>query len=162
MDLPLNIEPMTHQDLAAVAAIERQSFKDPWSIHSFQTEIETNRLALYLVARLHERVIAYIGAWIVLNEVHITTLAVDKAYRRLGIASRLVMALVEMTGPRGASCLTLEVRPSNTAALRFYEELGFTVLGRRKYYYADEDALIMTKNNLTLPERIKRGGGHES
>jgi len=162
MAIPLTIEPMTHNDLPAVAAIERESFKDPWSIHSFQTEIETNRLALYLVARHRDQVIAYIGAWIVLNEVHITTLAVDKGCRRRGIASRLVGALMEMTGPRGASCLTLEVRPSNTAALRFYQKLGFEVLGRRKHYYADEDALIMAKKNLTLPEQIRRGGRHES
>ncbi len=159
MDLPLTIRPMTHDDLKAVVAIERESFKDPWSIHSFQTELETNRMALYLVGSLQGRVVAYIGAWIVLNEVHITTLAVDKAYRRRGIASRMIGALAEMTGPRGASCLTLEVRPSNEAARHFYEKLGFEVLGRRKHYYADEDALIMTKNNLALPEETGRGEG---
>ena len=161
MDLALTIEPMTHADLKAVTAIEKESFQDPWSIHSFQTEIEANRLALYLVGRLQDEVVAYIGAWIVLKEIHITTLAVSKAYRRMGIASRMIGALVEMTGPRGAACLTLEVRPSNTAAVQFYEKLGFEVLGRRRHYYADEDALIMTKNNLTLPEESGKGGRHE-
>lgn len=162
MAIPLTIDQMNFDDLPAVTAIERASFKDPWSLHSFQTEIEANRLALYLVARRRGQVIAYIGAWIILNEVHITTLAVDKEHRRQGIASRLVGALMEMTGPRGASCLTLEVRPSNTAALQFYEKLGFEVLGRRKHYYADEDALIMAKKNLNLPEEIRRGGRRES
>ncbi len=161
MALPILIEPMTEQDLTEVAAIEKDSFRDPWSLHSFQTEIETNSLALYLVARLDDHIIGYIGAWIVLNEVHITTLAVCHNYRRRGIASRLIGALAEITGPRGASCLTLEVRPSNTAALRFYEKLGFAVLGRRRNYYSDEDALIMTKNNLTLPEETGKGGRHE-
>lgn len=161
MDFSLTIEPMTHQDLLEVTAIERESFKDPWSIHSFQTEIETNRLALYLVARSEEEVIGYIGAWVVLNEVHITTLAVTRQYRRRGVASRLIGVLVEMAAPRGACLLTLEVRPSNTAAINFYKKLGFEVLGRRRHYYADEDALIMTNNNLTLPEETRKGGGHE-
>ncbi len=161
MDLALTIEPMTHADLQAVTAIERESFRDPWSLHSFQTEIETNRLALYLVGRIKDEVVAYIGAWIVLKEIHITTLAVSKSWRRRGIASQMVGALVEMTGPRGAACLTLEVRPSNTAARQFYEKLGFAVMGRRRHYYADEDALIMTKNNLTAPEEAGKGEGHE-
>jgi len=161
MDLPITIEPMTHQDLLAVTVIEKESFRDPWSIHSFQTEIETNHLALYLVARCEQEVIGYIGAWVVLNEIHITTLAVTGQYRRKGVASRLIGALVEMTGSREAGCLTLEVRPSNIAALNFYKKLGFEVLGRRRHYYTDEDALIMTRNNLNLPEETWKGGGHE-
>ncbi len=161
MDLFITIEEMTGEDLETVSAIEQASFKDPWSLHSFQTEIETNHHALYLVARLEGVIIGYLGAWIVFEQVHITTLAVKETYRRRGIAIRLVETLVEKVAPRGVSCLTLEVRPSNKAARLFYEKLGFVVTGRRKHYYADEDALIMTKNNLKLPEGIKRGGADE-
>jgi len=146
---------MTGEDLRAVSAIEQASFRDPWSLQSFQTEIETNPLAFYLVARREEKVIAYIGAWIVQDEVHITTLAVDVQYRRRGVALGLVKELISRVASSGACCLTLEVRPSNTAARRFYEKLGFVVLGRRKFYYADEDALIMTKNGLRLPEDLE-------
>lgn len=160
MDLDLVIKPMALEHLEAVAAIEKESFKEPWSIHSFQAEIETNRLAIYLVACLDQKIAGYIGAWIIINEVHITTLAVQAAWRRCGVASRLIGALMEMTGPRGAGCLTLEVRPSNSPAISFYEKCGFEVLGRRKHYYADEDALIMAKTNLSLPEEMS--GGEQS
>lgn len=161
MDLDLVIKPMSLEHLEAVAAIEKESFKEPWSIHSFQAEIETNRLAVYLVACLDQKVTGYIGAWIIINEVHITTLAVQATRRRLGVASRLIGTLMEMTGSRGAGCLTLEVRPSNSAAINFYEKCGFKVLGRRKRYYADEDALIMAKTNLTLPEGMLGGEQNE-
>ncbi len=161
MDYNLVIKPMAEEHLVAVAAIEKNSFQEPWSLDSFQAEIETNRLAIYLVACLEKKVIGYIGAWIIINEVHITTLAVHSERRRQGVASRLIGALMEITGPRGASCLTLEVRPSNSSAISFYEKCGFQVLGCRKHYYVDEDALIMTKTNLTLPERVNKGEHHE-
>ena len=139
---------MCAEDLEAVAAIEQASFYDPWSLQSFQTELEQNTLAVYYVARSEDTVIAYIGAWIIIDEVHITTLAVTETYRRRGIASRLIKALVEKARQSGAQCLTLEVRPSNTTARSFYEKLGFAEFGRRKRYYSNEDALIMTKEDL--------------
>ena len=139
------IEPMTETDLEAVAAIEQASFQDPWPLKSFCNELQNNRLAVYFVARSEDLVIAYIGAWIIIDEGHITTMAVAEPYRRRGIAGRLINALIEKAQQRGAHCLTLEVRPSNTAARCFYEKLGFAILGRRKRYYKNEDALIMTK-----------------
>lgn len=144
----LIIEPMSEEDLKAVCAIEKVSFTDPWPLESFQTELYNNRLAAYYVARLDGEVTAYIGAWLVLDEVHITTLAVAEKHRRRGIASRLIEKLIDEAGSRGGRFMTLEVRPSNTAALNFYEKFGFTVLGRRKSYYRDEDALIMTREGL--------------
>ncbi len=147
----LTIEPMGEEDIEAVAAIEEDSFSDPWPLEAFRTELENNRLASYYVACLDSKVIAYIGAWLVLDEVHITTLAVLKHHRRQGIASRLIETLIEAAYPRGARYFTLEVRPSNKAALSFYEKCGFTVLGRRRRYYKDEDALIMTRENVQTP-----------
>lgn len=141
----LKIGPMSEEDIEAVAAIEQDSFSDPWPLESFQAELEYNRQASYFVARLGTEVIAYIGAWLVVDEVHITTLAVKKSHRRKGIASRLIETLIEAASPGGARYFTLEVRPSNKAALRFYEKYGFSVLGRRRRYYNDEDALIMTR-----------------
>lgn len=147
----LMIEPMGEEDIEPVAAIEEDSFSDPWPLEAFRTELENNRLSSYFVARLDGEVIAYIGAWLVHDEVHITTLAVAKHHRRQGIASRLLEALIEAACPQGARYFTLEVRPSNKAALNFYEKCGFTVLGRRHRYYNDEDALIMTRENLQPP-----------
>lgn len=147
------IEQMSAADLEAVAAIEKDSFTDPWPLESFRTELNTNNLAYYLVARLDGEVVGYIGAWLILEEVHITTLAVAEPYRRRGIASRLVETLIEETRPKGARFLTLEVRPSNRAALKFYEKFGFTALGRRKRYYIDEDAIIMTREDLETYEK---------
>ncbi len=145
----IKIEPMREEDVEAVAAIEKTSFSDPWPIESFRSELHNN-LANYLVARLEGTLIAYIGAWLMLDEVHITTLAVTENHRRRGIASRLVEKLIAEARPRGACFLTLEVRPSNKAAIRFYEKFGFTVLGRRKRYYINEDALVMTKEDLKI------------
>ncbi len=143
----LEIEPMGAEDAEAVAAIEKASFSDPWPLEAFYGELQ-NSIAFYFVARLNGTVTAYIGAWLVLDEVHITTLAVLEDYRRRGIASRLVEKLIEVTRPRGGRFLTLEVRPSNRAALKFYEKYGFTVSGRRKRYYINEDALIMIREDL--------------
>lgn len=144
----LVVEPMGEADIEAVAAIEGTSFSDPWPIESFRTELIYNQLASYYVARLNRNIIAYIGAWIILDEVHITTLAVEKKYRRQGIASLLLETLFTRVQKLGARCLTLEVRPSNKAARNFYEKYGFKIYGRRKRYYGDEDALIMTKDGL--------------
>ncbi|MGM0651956.1 MAG: ribosomal protein S18-alanine N-acetyltransferase [Bacillota bacterium] len=143
----LVIEPMDGADVTSVSTIENSSFSDPWPSQSFYTELQSNQLAFYLVARIKngEKAVAYIGAWQILDEVHITTLAVAEKYRRRGIATRLMEALIEATSSRGARYLTLEVRPSNKSAIKFYEKHGFKTLGRRKRYYADEDALIMTK-----------------
>ncbi len=158
MTLALTIKPMTEEDLPAVVAIEQASFSDPWYLQSFRSELLYNRKAIYLTARHRDNIIAYIGAWVVVDEGHITTLAVDKEYRRLGVASRLLETLIEKVLPLGVRRLTLEVRPSNNEAFGFYEKWGFTVQGRRKSYYYDEDALIMTKEGLSLPGGEEEGG----
>jgi len=158
MDETIKIESMEEDDLKAVAAIEAASFPDPWPLQSFQTELQCNRLAVYYVARFEDAVIAYIGAWIIIDEVHITTLAVEETYRRRCIATRLIDTLIEKARQSGARCLTLEVRPSNTNARCFYDRLGFKELGRRKRYYSDEDALIMTREDLS-PYAKEEGGG---
>ncbi len=147
----IKIDKMTLDDVEAVAALEQASFNDPWPAESFTRELSTNALAIYLVLRHQSRVVAYIGAWVIIDEIHITTLAVDEAYRRRGLATRLIEALIENALPCGAGCITLEVRPSNIAARTFYEKLGFEVYGCRRCYYKDEDALIMTKQLLPLP-----------
>jgi [ribosomal protein S18]-alanine N-acetyltransferase len=139
------IEDMSTGDIDEVAAIEQASFSDPWPARYFFTELSTNKLALYLVARAQGRVIAYIGSWMIFEETHITTLAVEEQYRKQGLASGLLEELLNRVIPRGVSAVTLEVRPSNFAARHFYLKHGFKACGYRKRYYKDEDAIIMTK-----------------
>lgn len=159
MELNLKIEPITEKDLPAVAEIEQVSFKDPWPIEAFETELERNEFAIYLVARVEEELIAYIGGWLIVNEAHITTLAVQDKYRRCSIATRLVEELIKQSIKGGARLITLEVRPSNMAARSLYEKLGFSVRGMRTRYYPDEDALIMTRDFDNLPEKPRGGPG---
>jgi [ribosomal protein S18]-alanine N-acetyltransferase len=144
------IEPMEIAHLAAVHDIERRSFSTPWPPHAYRTEIETNRLATYLVVRVEETVVAYAGMWLMVDEAHITTFAVDPRWRRRRIGERLLLALLDLAIGRHAREATLEVRLSNLPARRLYEKYGFRPVGLRPNYYSDngEDALIMTTDHL--------------
>ena len=148
--LKLDVEPMQLADLDAVREIERRSFSTPWPAHAYPAEIETNRLAHYRVARLDGRIVAFAGIWMMLDEAHITTFAVDPDFRRRSIGERLLLAVLDLAIERGAREATLEVRLSNLAARRLYEKYGFRPVGIRARYYSDdnEDALIMTTEPL--------------
>jgi ribosomal-protein-alanine N-acetyltransferase len=152
---------MAVEDLPAVHAIERASFTTPWPPHAYRSEIETNRLASYLVARADGQVVGYGGVWLMVDEAHITTFAVHPDWRRRGIGDRLLLALLDVALERGAREATLEVRLSNVPARRLYEKFGFRPVGLRAHYYTDdnEDALIMTTPPLDTPafqDRIAR------
>ncbi len=150
----VEIAEMRYEDVDQVVEIERRSFPTPWSRQAFLSELRDNAYALYLVARLDGRVIGYAGMWVLLDEAHITNIAVHPDYRQRGIASRLLRELERRAVRRGARRMTLEVRPSNAIALRLYAKHGFRTCGRRPRYYADtdEDAIIMWKEELE-PEK---------
>ena len=159
--LRLVIEPMLLGDLPEVQSIESASFTSPWPPHAYRSELETNRLASYLVARIDDRIVAYGGMWLMVDEAHITTFAVHPAWRRQRIGERLLLAFIDLAVDRHAREATLEVRLSNIAARRLYEKYGFRPVGLRPRYYSDdnEDALIMTTEALDEPrmrERIER------
>ena len=149
----LEIEPMRLPDLDAVREIERRSFSTPWPAHAYPAEIETNRLAHYRVARLDGRIVAFAGIWLMLDEAHVTTFAVDPDFRRRSIGERLLLAMLDLAIVNGGREATLEVRLSNIAARRLYEKYGFRPVGLRPRYYSDdnEDALIMTTEPLGEP-----------
>lgn len=149
MSLTAEIEPMTLEDLEAVAKIEQGSFDTPWSPDSFRTELLRNDMAHYLVARVGEWVAGYGGIWIIFDEAHLTTLAVAEPYRRRGLGATLLKALMRKSASLGARRISLEVRPSNHVARSLYEKFGFTVKGVRKHYYYDEDGLVMFNNDLS-------------
>ncbi len=160
-DPVVRIRPMTVADLAAVQQIERASFTTPWPPHAYRQELETNRLAQYLVACIGDEIVAYGGVWLMVDEAHVTTFAVHPRYRRRRIGERLLLALIDLSLERRAREATLEVRLSNLPARRLYEKYGFRPVGIRPHYYSDdqEDALIMTTEPLETPvmrERIAR------
>jgi ribosomal-protein-alanine N-acetyltransferase len=154
----LVIDRMTLADLDAVHAIEKASFTTPWPSYAYRNELETNRLAEYLVVRAGREIVAYAGVWFMVDEAHVTTFAVAPAWRRRGIGRRLILAVLDLAIARGAREATLEVRLSNIAARRLYEQFGFRPVGIRPRYYSDdhEDALIMTTEPLTSPAMSAR------
>jgi [ribosomal protein S18]-alanine N-acetyltransferase len=159
--LRVSIEPMGLDDLPRVQAIEEASFTTPWPPHAYRSEIETNRLAQYIVARVGGEVVAYAGMWMMVDEAHITTFAVHPRWRRQRIGERLLLTLFDLARGRRAREATLEVRLSNLPARRLYEKYGFRPVGLRPRYYSDdnEDALIMTTESLDMPRmqaRIER------
>jgi ribosomal-protein-alanine N-acetyltransferase len=159
--LRLRIEPMAVADLPAVHAIEAASFDAPWPPEAYRNDLETNRLAQYLVARVDDEVAAYGGMWLMVDEGHIITFAVHPAWRRQHIGERLLLAFIDLAVERGAHEATLEVRLSNLPARRLYEKFGFRPVGLRPRYYSDngEDALIMTTTPLAdvaMRERVER------
>ncbi len=152
--LKVRVEPMQVEDVPAVHAIEQVSFPVPWPTYAFRQELESNRMARYLVVRAHSQVVAYAGMWLMVDEAHVTTFAVLPAWRRRGIGGRLLLEMVQLAARLGASVVTLEVRLSNVPARRLYQRFGFRPVGVRPRYYSDngEDALIMTTEALDTPE----------
>jgi ribosomal-protein-alanine N-acetyltransferase len=159
--LRLLIEPMALADLPEVHAIEAASFTSPWPPHAYRSELESNRMAQYLVARIDDEVAAYGGMWLMVDEAHITTFAVHPRWRRQRIGERLLLAFLDLAVDRGAREATLEVRLSNLPARRLYEKYGFRPVGLRPRYYSDdnEDALIMTTEPLDEPRMLERVAG---
>jgi ribosomal-protein-alanine N-acetyltransferase len=154
----MSVEPMTLDDIPAVHRIERASFPVPWPDYAFRQEIESNRLAHYLVVRAGGQIVGYAGMWMMVDEAHVTTFAVLPDWRRRGIGGRLMLAMVRLAGELGARVATLEVRLSNVAARELYQRFGFRPVGIRPRYYSDnaEDALIMTSAPLASDEMRKR------
>ena len=148
--VPLVVGPMRMADVGAVLEIERLSFSSPWPAFAFEQELTANRLAHYRVARLGDRVVAFGGIWLMVDEAHITTFGVHPDHRRRGIARRLLLQLAEVALELGSARMTLEVRVGNEPAQRLYRSFGFNVTGRRVAYYSDdgEDALVMTTPDL--------------
>lgn len=149
---------MTVGDVPAVHRIELASFPTPWPDYAFRQELQTNRLAHYLVVRAGDETVAYGGMWLMVDEAHITTFAVEPAWRRRGIGARLMLEMMRLANDMGARVATLEVRLSNRAARALYARIGFRPVGIRPRYYSDnsEDALIMTTAPLSSPEMEQR------
>lgn len=141
---------MTVGDVGAVDQIEAGSFSIPWSHDAFVREVTENRCARYLVLCEDTIPVAYAGVWFILDEGHITNIAVRPDKRGLGYGRGVVNALIQLAADSGMSFLTLECRRSNIVAQNLYHSVGFIDVGFRKRYYADnnEDALVMVLTQL--------------
>ena len=140
------ITTMGEQHVAQVAALEKLCFSDPWSEKSVASEL-TNQLSLWLVAVENDTVVGYVGSQTVMGETDMMNVAVHPDFRKRGIATALIVGLVEELRKQGSHCLTLEVRASNAPAISVYSALEFREVGRRRNYYRNprEDALILRK-----------------
>lgn len=141
-------------DLDEVHRLETRIFPTPWSIKSYQFEVEHNQASDPWLAQLVEkeaaRIVGYIVPWILVDEVHIANIAVDPEFRQRGIARQLLMGALTRARKLGVVSATLEVRAGNQAAQKLYHSLAFEKAGRRKGYYKNdgEDAIIMRLDNL--------------
>ena len=150
MSAEIVIRTMTSLDVDGVMTVEHDSFLTPWSRSSFEEELAENLLARYIVATENGVVVGYAGTWLVINEAHVTNVAVSSQRRQNGIGRLLMESLMELARENGMESMTLEVRVSNEAARNLYRQLGFVEAGIRKNYYSEtkEDALILWREKL--------------
>ena len=146
----LDIAPMNIEDIPEVLRVEALCFVTPWPRNAFQNELTENKLAHYFVGRVDDAIVAYGGLWVILEDAHITTVAVRPSHQRQRLGERILVHLLDEAIERGACWVTLEVRESNTAAQELYRKYGFTVVNTRRGYYSDNDenALVMWAGNL--------------
>ncbi len=154
------IDIMKKEDIDQVLAIEQASFTMPWSRNLFLSEFRSASVSMLMVALADvsvRSVIGYIVCWLVADEVHILNLAVDRSFRRQGMAKSIVLAALKRAHQKGAKRAFLEVRSSNTAAKKLYLDLGFTGTSVRRDYYDEpiEDALVMTLGEGALESLIR-------
>lgn len=162
--LAVHLVPMRRRHLRAIMRIEAQVYPRPWSLPLFLSELNLRTSRVYFVARVGGAVVGYCGLMLVEGDGHITNIAVDPAWHRHQIGTRLLLNAVRQSLARGATRMTLEVRMSNRAAQNMYRKFGFESAGVRKNYYAEsrEDALIMWAYGLDRPEYAERISAIES
>lgn len=138
---------MTLADIDSVYEIEKASFKSPWTKASFEQEITGNVMAIYFVLEDVKEILAFGGMWKILDELHITNIAVKPSKRGCGHGKALVQGMIDYALHEGFKSMTLEVRVNNVSAIGLYESFGFVSAGIRPKYYIDtgEDALVMWK-----------------
>ncbi|GAC1304786.1 MAG: ribosomal protein S18-alanine N-acetyltransferase [Vulcanimicrobiaceae bacterium] len=150
----MTISPMTQADIRAVMRIEALSFTTSWPPSAFASELSDNKLAYYFVGRVGDgpasEIVAYGGIWVILEDSHITTIAVHPDRRGNRYGEALLVHLLHEAIERGASWITLEARESNTVAQNLYKKYGFTVVSTRRAYYSDngENAVVMWAGHL--------------
>ena len=144
------ISNMTLEDLDFIKDILSSEFDDFWNYNVFKSELE-NQNSKYIVIKNGSEILGFAGIWIAIDEAHITNIVIKKNYRNQGLGSIILENLITLAFSLNLKCITLEVRQSNSPAIKLYEKFGFNKLGIRKNYYNNtENAIIMTKNNTAL------------
>lgn len=145
----VEIVPIEDKYIEGILNVSMLSFPITWSKDSFEREL-TNKYARYMVAVKDDVVVGFAGMWIIIDEAHITNIAVHPEYRGFGIGNMLMDSLLSICKLENVTAITLEVRVSNQRAINLYKKFGFVEEGIRKEYYEDnkDDALIMWKRNL--------------
>lgn len=148
MDDTLVFRQMKVKDIDRILEIEYASFTTPWSREAFYNELYQNQFAVYLVLEEKGEVVGYCGVWIVIDEAHITNVAILPEFRGKGLGEAMMRKLMLVAKAKGAETMTLEVRVSNNVAQSLYRKLGFQEGGIRKNYYVDnqENGLVMWVN----------------
>jgi len=140
---------MVKVDLEAVMRIERLSFANPWHRSTFEGEIDNESISepLVIIYVPEDRIIGYVITWMDKKEAQISNIAVDPRYRRMGVGECVLRRILRHRKRMGFRRIILEVRPSNSGAIKLYEKLGFRIVGKRLQYYQRpvEDALLMLK-----------------
>jgi ribosomal-protein-alanine N-acetyltransferase len=159
-DAPLEVYlvPMRRRHLRAVLRIESQVYPRPWSLPLFMSELNLRTSRAYYVARVDGSVVGYAGLMLTGDDGHVTTIAVDPAWHRNKIGTRLLINLAREARERNARHLTLEVRMSNTGAQALYRKFGFRPAGIRKNYYLEtnEDAMVMWADGIDTDDYANR------
>jgi len=147
VELKVNIEKMTEDDINDVLSIERVSFSHPWTKSLFMDELKNPYSHSYVLKTHKGEIIGYIIFWIIMDEGHILSIAVHPSYRNMGYGSLLLKFSLDLLQKKAGKVMTLEVRRSNIPAISLYRKFGFRVVGIRKNYYINnrEDALVMEK-----------------
>ncbi len=146
----LLLRKMDAADLERVMEVERRAFKSPWSTELFQQELKHAWSTVLLAEEIgagQAPIVGFLIYWLVVDEVHVINVAVDPERRREGVARTLLAECIERSRARGARLATLEVRRSNQAAIRLYENFAFRSVSIRVGYYSDEneDAIVMLR-----------------
>ena len=143
----MNIRAMKIEDVPGVMIVELESFTVPWSADAFEHEIRNNPFAYYFVLEQEGMICGYAGMWLIIDEAHVTNIAVSQAYRGQKWGEKLLNQLIELAEKNGAIRMTLEVRVSNFVAQKMYAKYGFTYQTTRPRYYSDnsEDAWVLTR-----------------
>ncbi len=150
----LKLERLTSELLPAVVDLDQQCFGGLWTLEGYQRELDSPNSDLVVLIDQDSMIVLGLGClWAILDEAHITIVAVHPSYQRLGFGQTLLTALLRSAHQRGLERATLEVRISNQSAINLYQKFDFREAGRRKRYYPDtgEDASILWRGGLQHP-----------
>ena len=163
LDSGFSLAPMRRRHLRSVLRIEGLVYPRPWSASLFMSELALRGTRAYHVAKSGVTVVGYSGLMLGTEDAHVTTIAVDPAWHRRGIGTRLMLNMVRVALERGARNMTLEVRVGNTGAQALYHRFGYAPAGIRKNYYSEtnEDALVMWATDIDTPDYGQRLAGIE-